>query len=332
MLATEQPAPPSRGHHANPVFRQLRPNGAVIVLGLVCALALVESLAALLSYHERIRAEDWAQIEALLEAENLPEDGETAPLIVASEWLGPAARMHLPGARSWESVAYPDLRYPSFWVLSHMLERPWSGPLRAELEELERPQLEQVHRVGDLSLRRYTHAGAVGPLTFSLLDSVERVSTERGACKAGRGLWTCKEGRVEIATIEVDYRPRRCVALLLDDGVTARLELGEVELGESLRGHVGFGDFNARLRADPSARVELLVDGEVHGRWLFSDDQGWAAFALRTEPGVHELQLRASSSVAGTWQRDGHRPMPTDILCVEMRGFGAPSGREGEDR
>ena len=296
------------------------------MLGLVCALALVELLASLLSYRERISAEDWAQIEALLAVEDPEGEGDAAPLIVASEWLGPAARMHLPAARSWEALAYPDLRYRSFWVLSHVLERPWSGALRAELEELERPQLEQVHRVGDLSLRRYTHAGAVGAQTFNLLDSVERVSTERGACKAGRGQWTCKEGRVELATIEVDYRPRRCLALQLDDGVTATLDLGEVELGESVRGHVGFGDFNARLRADPSARVELLVDGEVHGRWLFSDDQGWAAFALRTAPGAHEVQLRASSSVAGTWQRDGHRPMPTDILCVEMRGFAGASG------
>ena len=291
----------------------IRPNGAVILLGLLCALAVVECMAAFMDYRERIEARDWVQIEELVATH------ADAPVIVGSEWLGPSARMHLAGARGWDALAYPDLRYADFWLLSHMLERPWSGPLKAELEELPRPELVEVHRVGDLSLRRYTQV--LGAQRFSLLDSIAKVRTPRGNCRGSRGQWSCKEGRVALRTLEIDYRPRRCLALELDDGVVAQVDLGELELGEQIRGHVGFGDFNARLRADPIARVELLIDGAIVARWLFSDDQGWAAFALKTPSGRHRVELRASGSVGGTWQRGAHENQPTNALCIELRGF-----------
>ena len=306
------------------LFGLIRPNGAVILLGLLGALAVVESIAAFLAYRERVASEDWAEVAALLAG------SEDEPLIVANEWLGPSARMALPQARRWDSVAYPDLRFPRFRVLTYAGQRVWRGPLRAELEGLPRPELVAIHRAGELTLHEYRHD--IGAPTFRLLDQIQAVTTERGRCSGGDGRYRCKEGRVEIATIEVDYRPRRCLAVELDDGAMATVDLGRVALGELAYGHVGFGDFNARLRADPSARVELLVDGEVAGRWVFSDDQGWASFAMTTPPGEHELALRVGTTVGGTWQRDGHRNNPTDRLCVELRGFaGAPvvAGEEG---
>jgi hypothetical protein len=76
------------------------------------------------------------------------------------------------------------------------------------------------------------------------------------------------------------------------------------------------------------ARVELRIDDRLAARWLFTDDQGWAGFALATPSGPHRVSLALSSSVAGTWQRQGHQGAPTDTLCVEMRGFSdlGPSG------
>ncbi len=296
------------------LFGLLRPNGAVILLGLVCALAFVESLAALLAYRERIDDDDWRAVAQLLDA----HEGE--PVIVASEWLGPSARMHLERARGWDSLGYPDLRgYRRFWLLAHTRERPWQGALRAELEQLRRPELVAVHQIGELALHEYEQE--VGELRFSLLDAITSVATGRGRCSGGGGRWSCKDGRVEIKLLEVDYRVRRCLAVELDDGVLATVELGEQELGDRVHGHVGFGDFNARLRADPTARIELLIDDEVRGRWVFTDDQGWAGFALATPPGRHRVALRVGTTVGGTWQRDGHRSSPTDSLCVELRGF-----------
>jgi hypothetical protein len=315
---SQRPSPAS-------VVGLLRPNGAVILLGLLCALALVESIAAFLAYRERVEVDDWQALEQLL------AEHEGEPVIVASEWLGPSARMHMTRTRSWDSVAFPDLRgFERFWLLTHAEERPWRGPLRAELEELPRPELLAIHRVGELALHEYQQQ--VGTPTFSLLDSIGEVSTSRGRCSGESGSFRCKEGRVGVRLLEVDYRVRRCLALELEDGVMATVELGEVELGDRIYGHVGFGDFNARLRADPSARLELRINDVIAGRWVFTDDQGWAAFALVTAPGRHELELRVGTTVGGTWQHDGHQSSPTDTLCVELRGFdesGLPTQEEG---
>ena len=292
----------------------IRPNGAVILLGLLCALALVESIAAFLAYREHVDEEEWQAVDQLL------ANHEGEPVIVASEWLGPSARMHIPQARSWDSLAFPDLRgFGRFWLLTHAEERPWKGSLKAELEELPRPELLAVHRLGHLTLHEYQQP--VGTLQFSALDSIEGVSTARGRCTGRGGEFICKDGRVGVRLLEVDYRTRRCVAVELEDGAMATIELGKLELGDRIYGHVGFGDFNARLRADPSARLEVRINDVIAGRWVFTDDQGWAAFALATEPGRHEVELRVGTTVSGTWQQEGHRSSPTDTLCVELRGF-----------
>lgn len=292
----------------------IRPNGAVILLGLLCALAAVEMIAAFLGYRTRLHEDDWAAVREIV------ADDE-APVIAASEWLGPAARMNLASARTWDAVAFPDLRsFDRFYLLTHARERPWQGRLRAELEELPRPELVAAHRLGELVLHEYRQD--VAPERFSLLESIESIRTDKGRCSGGHGQWSCKDGRVAVRTVEVDYRPRRCLALELEEGAMATVSLGQLELGERVHGHLGFADFNARLRADPAARVEIWIDGAVAGRWVFTDDQGWAAFALATPAGNHELELRVGTTVSGTWQREGLRGSPTDIACVELRGFG----------
>lgn len=329
-LSSHRPAPPSshvparssqgsvfgQTRASKSLFGLIRPKGAVILLGLVCALAIVESIAAFLEYRERLSPDDWAEVDAMLAR----HEGE--PVIVASEWLGPSARMNLARARSWDSLAFPDLRgFPRFWLLTRSGERPWRGALEAELEQSRRPNLVAVHTFGELTLHEYEQP--VGAPLFSLFDALRSVSTERGRCSGRSGNYRCKDGRIDLRVIEIDYRARRCLALELGDGVMATLDLGELELGALAYGHVGFGDFNARLRADPTARVELLIDDAVAGRWVFTDDQGWAAFALATPPGPHHVALRIGATVAGTWQREGHRNNPTSSLCVELRGFEA---------
>jgi hypothetical protein len=72
--------------------------------------------------------------------------------------------------------------------------------------------------------------------------------------------------------------------------------------------------------------LELVVDDAVVGRWVFTDDQGWAGLALATPPGRHRVALRVGTTLAGTWQRAGQRSTPTDSLCVELRGFDESEG------
>ncbi len=296
------------------IVRLLRPNAAVILLGLVFVLAMLEIFAAFLSYREQIDDEEWDELAVALEAQ--PD----APLMIASEWLAPRARMELAQARTWDSVAPPDLRgMEHFWLLTHGREG-WPPALKAELEDLPEPDLIAIHEIGPLALREYYQPRA-GTLVWSLLEQEPTITTDAGKCSGGGTRWSCKDGRAQIRVLEVDYRPRRCVALELDSGVRAKIDLGKLELGNRLRGHVGFADFNARLRADPTVMLEAWIDGEVAARWLFTDDQGWAPFALRTPAGKHRVELRVTSSAAGTWQREGHRPLPTDTLCLEARSF-----------
>lgn len=298
-------------------FSAMRPNGAVILLGLVFALAMVETIAAFLAYRERITDDDWREVTDLLDEHRL--EGE--PLFVASEWLSPRARMELPDVGRPEWLGAPDLRgLGHYWLLTEAHERPFAGPIRAELEDLERPELLAVHRAGGLSLHEFVAADAA-KITFSLLETTPELSTSMGKCSGGGAAWRCKDARIARRLLEVAHRPRYCLAIDVDDGTALTLDLGEVELGDHLRGHVGFADFNARLRSDATATIEAVIDEHVAGRWLFNDDQGWAGFALSTEPGVHHLALRVSSTVAGTWQSDGHRTGPNDTICFEARGL-----------
>lgn len=296
------------------LVQMIKPNAAVILLGAVFLLSVIEMIAAFLVYRETLSPDDWLDIAAHVDAQ------EPAPVFVASDWLAPRARMELPHARSWDSLAPPDLRgVPSFWVIGYGRD-VWSRSLHAELEGLPMPDLVALHSFGALMLAEYRQADP-GERAWSLLERELAISSDAGRCTGKRESWACKDGRVHARVVEVDYRPRRCLAIALDEGSSATIELGKLELGNRLRGHVGFADFNSRLRADPTLVLEAEIDGEVAARWLFTDDQGWAAFALATEPGKHRVTLRVATTSRGTWQREGHRPSPDDLPCIEARAF-----------
>ncbi|MCA9699560.1 MAG: hypothetical protein KC431_18685 [Myxococcales bacterium] len=305
------------------LIRLLRPNGAVILLGLVFALSLVEILGAFLAYRERISDDDWLAVaEVLAQAQ---EDGEVQPVFVTSDWLGPRARMELPQVRAPEILGAPDLRgLDRYWLLTHARDRPWTQHMHAELEDLPMPELLAVHRIGELTLHEFAARRSAVP-TLSVLAHLQagqgKIVSEQGTCRANADGWRCKDGLLRRRLLEVDYRPRDCLSVELESGAMVSLDLGTVTLGNRLRGHVGFGDFNARLRSDPTAIVEAWIDGHLAARWLFTDDQGWAAFALATDPGEHDLRLRVGTTITGTWQREGHVDRPNDVMCLEARAF-----------
>lgn len=86
-------------------------------------------------------------------------------------------------------------------------------------------------------------------------------------------------------------------------------------------GHLGFADFNARLRNDAPALLELLVDDTLLGRWTISDSQGWAAFAAPTTPGTHDVRLRLTTLLGGSWTEQGYGPQPRRSACLELRAL-----------
>lgn len=287
------------------------------LLGTVAAVALVEWIASAVAYRPVLAPHDWeAAAEALAE---LPAD---EPVWLGTPWLGPRARLHLPRLARWDAVAPPDLRgAPRFHVLGLSGDR-WAPTLQADLEDLPPPTLVSTRSLGGLALHAYEQPAA-GTRLLGLVEDAGRlrVETVTGSCRGNGRSWKCAEGRVELTTVEVDHRPRRCLRLELTDGTTVRLRLPGATTGDVLRGHVGVHDFNARLRSDAPVRVRVAVDDRRAGQWLVSDAQGWWPFAVRTEPGTHDVELEVTVAVRGTWQRTGYEPGQTHAPCVELRAL-----------
>lgn len=285
----------------------------------VLALAGIEWIASAVVYRSRIADEDWTEIEAALEPE--------LPVYVATPWLDPLARMELDAVAELDHVARPDLRGQArFHTIG--LGDAWSDDLEADLEDLPRPVLEATTEAGALTLS--TWSLAVAPRVDDLLAHADAIEIEAdGERCRGRSSGSTRDcgdrgsGKqpVGVDTVEVDYRPRRCMAIDVADGRAVTLRVPEFGFGDVLRGHVGVDDFNARLRSDASLTLEARADGRVLARWTFTDAQGWARFAVATPPGSGTLELVAIPSVRGTWGRNGYGHAPPHRFCIEARSF-----------
>lgn len=292
------------------------------LLGTVAAVALVEWIASAVVYRPALSPSDWEAAASTVTA--LPQD---EPVWLGTPWLGPRARLHLPRLARWDAVAPPDLRgAPRFHVLGRDGDA-WAPTLQADLEDLPPPALVSTRALGGLALYSYEQPAA-GTMLAGFVESARalQLETDQGGCRASGTSWRCDGGRVELATIEVGYRPRRCLKLELDDGTTVRLRYPGMTTGNVLRGHLGVHDFNARLRSDAPVRVRVLVDGQRAAQWLVSDAQGWWPFAVHTEPGTHDVELELSPAARGTWQRGGYDGGQLHAPCVELRALqeGAP--------
>ena len=299
----------------------MTPRQASAALLVLAAVAAVEWVCAARAYRAQLGPDAWARAADALAA--LPPD-ET--VLLGTPWLGPSARQHLPALRPWSSVAPPDLHgLPRFHVLglaSAARAGAWSTELAAALGELPAPSLLGAEDLGPLRLYHYEQPSA-GTLLSDWLAEPDalRLRDDRGPCRLSSGTWSCKQGRVTLNTLEVSYRPRRCLAIDLDDGRTLEISRPRTALGTVLRGHLGFADFNARLRNDAPALLELLVDEVPVGRWTLTDSQGWAAFAAPTTPGTHDVRLRLTTLLGGSWTEQGYGPQPRRSACLELRAL-----------
>lgn len=295
--------------------RQAR--AALLVLTVVAA---VECVATARTYRPQLGPDAWARAAGALAA--LPPD---EPVLLGTPWLGPSARQHLPALRAWSSIAPPDLYgMPRFHVLG-MAGSPragaWSSELQADLGELPPPQLLATDDLGPLRLHHYAQPAAAPALTDWLAEPAALQLRDPDVCRLSSGTWSCRHGRAAIQVLEVAFRPRRCLALDLDDGATLEVVHPRARLGAVLRGHLGLADFNARLRNDAPALLELLVDEVPVGRWTLTDSQGWAAFAAPTTPGTHDVRLRLTTLLGGSWTEQGYGPQPRRSACLELRAL-----------
>jgi hypothetical protein len=282
-----------------------------VALAAVLGLALVESIAALFAYRPTIDDEDWAAISSALEP--------GVPVFVATDWLDPTARMWLAPVAAPSALGRPDLRgIPRFAVVGAAGTR-WSDGLEADLEDRPAPRLDHEERHGGLQVSFWAQE-AVPPIDDLLADASRlSITTARGACRREGTRFTCGDprgtpGRVEVALAEIDYRPRRCLVFDLPAGEAATVTVPDFGLGTVLRGHVGFPDFNARLRSEGAVAVTLDVDERRVGRIVAGDAQGWhpIAFAGPTARGELRVHVRSAARRA---------------VCLELRGFSDAEAR-----
>ncbi len=295
-------------------------------LVVIAAVALCEWVCAARAYRTLAGPDDWRQVAEHLEAT------DRLPLYVAEPWLGPRVRMELVQARGWDSVAPPDLHdVPRYRVLS-VLADPHGPDLLDDSRGLPPAEVVARHSLGSLTVYDLRNPGAgerIGA-TNLLAGPGVRVRDAEGRCRGGKNVYTCKSGKVSLETLEVEFRPRRCMALRVRDDSRVVFEWTDVELGDRLRGHVGFADFNARLRSDAAVALELSVDGQPLHTSLWTDEQGWAAFEVATDPGVHTLEVAVATAVQGVWNDAGYDARPSHLPCIELRALrGGESQRGG---
>lgn len=285
-------------------------------LAAIAVVGLLEIAMGTLAYRDRIVPDDWAAVR-----EAIAQMPDGVPIYVADPWMAPRARMELPRLREWASATPPDLwGVPAFAVLG-VGSRQWSAELEADSQGLLAPQLVRHESLGALELHHYRQPQSpTTALDLLALDGLKVGADGKPCPRRGDG-FRCKRGRVSAGTAEIDYRPRRCLRIEVLDGTTVELARADVELGSLLRGHVGFHDFNGRLRSDAPIRITVRVDDTVVVRRTVTDAEGWSPFAAPVEPGRHDVALEVLISVQGTWRRGDLVPRG-HIPCVELRSLG----------
>lgn len=280
----------------------------------VAGLAAIEWIAALFAYRDPLDDTRWHEL-----AEAIAARGDDAPVLLATEWLSPTARMHVPAIAERTALLRADLHgLPRFHTVG--LDA-WSELLQRELEELPAPTLLEQRSIGPFVWATWAQPEA-GTTLASILDAPLAVHSDAGSCR-GRGPWKCNEGEVAGSIVEVDYRPRGCLGIAVSDGATVTLRWPDAELGTSLRGHVGFGDYNARLRDDAPADLRVRIDGEEQLRITVSDMEGWRPFAIATTPARADVELEITAGLSGTWQRKTYDTTVVRTVCLEARTIGA---------
>ncbi len=299
--------------------------------GLIGLLCMIEIVAALVCYRETIDASDWASLEAALDPD--------LPVVLGTPWLGPSGRMHLPALADPSQVGAPDLMgLPAFQVVTAQ-GTPMEGNDLLEVLSQRGTTVGPAQTFGGLELHRVEI-----PTAGVVLDSLARAHGRRGLlmrspgakCQAtGRergqaalvDIRCSGEGRsfasMQSGLAEVDLKPRECLRLRVEEGVTAYLEVPRFEFGDQIVLHAGVHDFNVRLRGESPYALNLRRDDQLLGRWTVTDNEGWKRMRATTSPGDGRLILEVVGGVTGTWQDGKLNPHEHRELCLELRSLRA---------
>lgn len=202
-------------------------------------------------------------------------DGEL--IVFAPRWIDPVGRLHLGDLISVRDATRMDAdRYGVIWELSIRGAR---APETAGLAPAWSADF------GGVTVRRFEREPAV--VVTDLVDAMaalEPVPTPPDA--------SCGPG---VVITEVGFEPHRCVRVIPRPGKSATVDLGTIELGTTLVGHVGLADVFTRRDVRTPAQLDVMIDGDVVATTRFGVDDGWVRFEAATEPGPHRVQVIATS-------------------------------------
>jgi hypothetical protein len=297
-----------------------------MLLAAIMCVSLVELAMTATRYGGALKTEHWQRARERLRADT--------PLIIGTPWLGPEARMRLDAAGTPEASGRPDLRgLSSFDVLRHNRDDPSSaGVWQASLSPRSKPVLLSTDQAGPLRVEHWRVEHPERVVDTLVHPRALRVSSTRDAERICPGNptdgYTCPDQRragrrIQQQFAEVDYDARRCLSTPLPNAGSLSFRRAEFQRGDRIVGHLGFEDFNARLRNDGPVTMTVEIEGEMVARSTFSNTDGWAGFEIPTTPGVGSLAVSLHVTAPGRWASPPERYQPGESrrVCLELRAL-----------
>lgn len=245
------------------------------------------------------------------------------PILAHRPWLEPSLRSWFSQASQPGAFARPTAQdLPEFWTIGHQSDpEPQSFAPDAKLRE--------TIQHGTLVARKW-----VQPQTFVTLAGLGRSSfvltklearVDQGSCniktRSPLKIQCPDQSTFTWEIAEINYRPRLCLAYRSNQlgPVTLSFKLAAPQAVERIQGHVGFSDFNARLRSDAALQVRLRADDIELLNRPFTDAEGWAPFAVQLPKDAQDsptFHLTLLSNANQTRSKGLHRRV---IPCIELR-------------
>ena len=315
---------------APPLVRMLNKHPHRMVLVAIVCVSLAETVMTSSRYGGELTTAHWVRVNEALRAD--------AALVVGTSWLAPEARMRLDAAATPEASGRPDLRgVTSFDVLLHHREGPSAASRwRPSLSPDSRPRRVSLERAGPLLVEHWRVERPERIVDTLVHPHALQVKVNRDVERSCRGDprsgYTCPGLRGAATAVkqqyaEVYFEARRCLSMQLPSAASLSLFRANFERGDRIVGHLGFEDFNARLRNDGPVTMTIQVEGETVARSTFTNADGWAGFEFSTTPGVGALSVSLDANAPGQWGSPPERYErgATRRVCLELRSM-----REGD--
>jgi hypothetical protein len=245
----------------------------------ILLLALVAAEVAATSWQHRSHAvdADWAAAAA-----NLRELRKGAePVLVAPQWAGPIARMHLGGLVDMDLTGLSDVdRYARVWqIATRGARHDW----------LTDAWPEQTLTFGRVTVSRFEQRPAIVLYSFRqrLRDARVSLIGERAhQCPRTDDRFRCDPERpwnwVGPHLAEVDGRPYHCIYAHPVDRHRLRIGFAEVPLGTRLIGYTGIDGAANRREAKASVLLQVFVDSEIVASVEHQNHLPWWRFEVDT--------------------------------------------------